>query len=181
MEGQISSIGFGRLSPLSLITMAVVFLGVALPSSDAVGKQKTLKELIVGTWTYVSVDTVRPDGSRVPMYGLNPRGLASFDSNGRYMLLVARPDQPKFASNNRTECTPEENNAVLRGSIAHFGRYTVNEADKTITFHIETSTFPNLNGVEQKLPLTLSGDQLKWTALVASGGGSGEAVLNRAK
>jgi hypothetical protein len=29
--------------------MALLFLGVTLPSSDAVGQQKTLKEQVVGT------------------------------------------------------------------------------------------------------------------------------------
>lgn len=169
-----------RLSTLTLTTMALLFLGVALPSGDAIGQQKTLKEQLVGTWTYVSVDTVRPDGSRVPIFGPNPQGRASFDSNGRYMLLTARSGQPKFASNNRMEATPEEYKAVVQGSIAHFGRYTVNEADKTITFHIETSTFPNWNGAEQTRPFTLTGDELKWTT-AASSGGSAEVVLKRAK
>jgi len=169
-----------RLSTLALTTIAMLFLGVALPSGEAVGQEKTLKEQLVGTWTYVSVDTVRPDGSRTPMFGPNPQGLASFDGNGRYILLTSRSGQPKFASNNRTEGTPEEYKAVVQGTIAHFGRYTVNEAEKTITFHIETSTFPNWNGVEQKRPFTLTGDELRWTT-AASSGGSAEVVLKRVK
>lgn len=169
-----------RPGPLTLTTMALLFLGVSLLSGDAAGQEKTLKEQIVGTWTYVSVDTVRPDGSRVPMFGPNPRGLASFDGDGNYILLTTRPGQPKFASNNRMEGTPEEYKAVVQGSIAHFGRYTVNEAEKTITFHIEASTFPNWNGVEQKRPVTLTGDELRWTT-AASGGGSAEVVLKRAR
>ena len=80
----------------------------------------------------------------------------------------------------RIEGTPEENKAVVQGSISHFGRYTVNDADKTITFHIETSTFPNWNGTEQKRPFTVTGDELKWTT-AASSGGSAEVVLKRAK
>ncbi len=168
-----------RILPLTI--MALLFLGVGLLSSDAVGQQQTLKKQLVGTWTYVSVDTVRPDGSRMPMYGSNPQGLAIFDGNGFYAIVLARSGQPKFASNDRMEGTPEENRAVVQGSIAHFGRYTVNEADKTITFHIETSTFPNWNGAEQRRPFTLTGDQLKWTTPAASGGGSGEVVLKRAK
>ena len=168
-----------RLSLLTLPTMALLFLVVVLPSGDAVGQEKTLKEQLVGTWTYVSVDTVNPDGSRVPMYGPNPQGLASFDSNGRYILLTARSGQLKFASNNRMEGTPEEYKAVVQGMIAHFGRYTVNETDKTITFHIETSSFPNWNGIEQKRPFTLTGDELKWTT-AGSSGGLAEVVLKRA-
>lgn len=169
-----------RLSLLALTTMALLFLGVALTPGDVVGQEKTLKEQLVGTWTYVSVDTVNPDGSRVPMYGPNPQGLASFDSNGHYILLTARTGQPKFASNNRMEGTSEEYKAVVQGMIAHFGRYTVNEADKTITFHIEISTFPNWNGIEQKRPVTVKGDELKWTT-PGSSGGMAEVVLKRAK
>jgi hypothetical protein len=170
-----------RLSTLTMTTIAIVLLGLGLPSGDAAGQQKTLREQLVGAWTYVSVDTVRPDGSRTPMFGPNPQGLVIFDGNGRYALVNARSDQLKFASNNRMEGTPEENKSVVQGSIAHFGRYAVNEADKTITFHIETSTFPNWNGLEQKRPFTLTRDELKWTTLAASGGGSGEVVLKRAR
>lgn len=169
-----------RPSTLTRSTMALLFLGVTLTSVDAVGQEKTLKEQLVGTWTYVSVDTVNPDGSRVPMYGPNPQGLASFDGNGRYILLTARSGLSKFTSNNRMEGTPEEYKAVVQGMIAHFGRYTVNETDKTITFHIEISSFPNWNGIEQKRPFTLTGDELKWTT-AGSSGGLAEVVLKRAK
>jgi hypothetical protein len=169
-----------RSSTLTPVAMALLFLGTALPSGDAVGQQKTLREQLVGTWSYVSVDIVRPDGSRIPLFGPNPSGLASFDSNGRYLLLTARTGQPKFASNNRMEGTAEENKTSVHGSIAHFGRYTVNEADKTITFHIETSTFPNWNGAAQKRPFIVTRDELKWTT-AASSGGTAEVVLKRAK
>ncbi len=115
------------------------------------------------------------------MYGPNPQGLVIFDGNGHYALVNARADQPKIASNNRMEGTPEEYKAIVQGSIAHFGRYTRNEADKTITFQIQTSTFPNWNGTVQKRPFILMGDELRWTTPAASGGGSGEVVLRRAK
>jgi hypothetical protein len=84
----------------------------------------TLKDQVVGTWAYVSVDTVRPDGTRQPMYGTNPQGLAVFDGSGHYILMASRADIAKFASANRTEGTPEENRAVVQGMIAHFGTYT---------------------------------------------------------
>ena len=52
-----------RRSILSIPAMTV--LGLALAPSSAVSQQKSLKEQIVGSWTYASADTVRPDGSRV--------------------------------------------------------------------------------------------------------------------
>ena len=39
-----------RLTPLTLTTLALLFLGVALPSGDAVGQEKTLKEQLVGNF-----------------------------------------------------------------------------------------------------------------------------------
>jgi hypothetical protein len=158
-----------------------LFLAFALPAGQAASPQKSLDEQIAGAWTYVAVDTVRPDGSRTPMYGANPQGLVIFDGHGHYALVNARADLPKFASNNRMEGTPQEYQAIAQGSIAHFGSYTINEADKTITFRIEASTFPNWDGAVQKRPLTLAGDELRWMTPAASGGGSGEVVLRRAK
>ena len=70
-----------------------------------------------------------------------------FDENGRYTLILLRPDLPPFGSNNRTAGTPEENRAVVQGSIAHFGTYAV-EGD-TLVFRVEAATFPNWNGAEQ--------------------------------
>ena len=165
----------------ALSSIPALLLGIALPSDDAFAQQKSLNEQIVGAWTYLSVDTVRHDGSRVAMYGPNPQGVVIFDGTGHYALVNARADLPRFASNNRLQGTPEEHKSVVLGSIAHFGTYTVNEADKTITFHIQTSTFPNWNGVEQKRPFSLVGDELKWTTPSASGGGTGEIVLKRTK
>jgi hypothetical protein len=162
------------------IITALVFMGIALQSGDA-KSQKTLSEQLAGAWTYVTVDTVRPDGSRTPMYGPNPQGLVIFDGHGHYALVNSRADLPKYGSNDRMTGTAEEYMTIVQGSIAHFGSYTVNEADKTITFHIATSTFPNWNGVEQRRPFVLSGDDLRWTTPAASGGGSGEIVLKRAK
>lgn len=168
------------LDTLALRAMALAVLAGILPAGDAAGQDRSLKDQLVGTWTYVSVDIVRPDGSRVPLFGPNPSGFASFDGNGRYVLLTARSDMPKFAANNRNAGTAEENRAVVQGSIAHFGKFTVNEADKTITFHIETSTFPNWNGTEQKRPFILTANELKWVT-AASSGGTAEVVLKRAR
>jgi hypothetical protein len=136
---------------------------------------------VVGAWDYVSAETVRPDGTKSPTFGPNPKGIVMFEANGHYALIVTRSGQPKFASNNRMQGTPDENKEIVQGSISHFGTYGVNEADKTITFHIQTSTFPNWDGMDQKRPFTLSGDELKYTVPAASGGGTAEVVLKRIK
>jgi len=82
---------------------------------------------------------------------------------------------------NRTTAIPEENKAIVGGSLTHFGTLSVNAADKTFTFKIETATFPNWDGTEQKRPFTITGDELKYTVAAASGGGSATVVWKRAK
>jgi hypothetical protein len=89
-------------------------------------------------------------------------------------------DIAKFGSGDRTEGTTEENKAAVQGMIAHFGTYMVHEADRTITFHVTASSFPNWDGVEQKRPFTVDGERLRWETR-ASSGGTAEVVLRRLK
>ncbi len=163
-----------------VVGLAIAVLAAWLPTAIARAEPGSLREQIVGTWTYVFVDVVRPDGTRQPMYGPHPRGIAVFDAAGHYMLLTARAELAKFAVNNRLEGTADENRAVVHGSIAHFGRYEVDDAARTITFHIETSTFPNWNGTDQRRPASISGDTLTWMT-PGSSGGTAEVVLQRAR
>jgi hypothetical protein len=157
--------------------MALLFLGVVLAAGDAFAQ--TAKDL-TGTWTLVSATTEK-DGNKTDIYGPNPKGILTVDANGRYVIAFARAGLPKVASNNRTTATPEENKAIVQGSLTHFGTLFVNAVDKTFTFKIETSTFPNWDGTEQKRAFTVTGDELKYTVPAASGGGTGTAVWKRAK
>ena len=108
-----------RRTTFTVGTLALMYLGVALPG---VANAQTAKEY-VGTWTLVSSDTVRPDGSKVPTFGGKATGTLIFSSDGRFSYLFSRADLPKFASNNRNTGTPAENAAVVQGSIATYGTY----------------------------------------------------------
>ena len=75
-----------------------------------------------------------------------------------------------------------ENQATTRGTLSYFGTYAVNEQDRTLTFHIESSSFPNLNDTDQKRTLALSGDDLILENLAPRrGSGSTLQVWERAK
>ena len=158
-----------------------LLIGVAVSAAFTTSAFAQTAKDIVGTWNYVSAETVAPDGKRTPTFGPSPKGIVIFAADGHYALIVTRADAPKFASNSRMQGTPDEHKAIVQGTISHFGKYTVNEADKTITFQVKTSTFPNWDGIDQKRPFTLSGDELKYTVPAASGGGTAEVVLKRIK
>jgi hypothetical protein len=158
---------------------AITTLAFTLPSSSALSQQKSMKEQLVGTWTFVSSTTKLPDGS--PAWGTNPKGLLIFTANGYFSSQIVRSDLPKFASKNRAQGTPEENKAVVQGTIGTFGTYTVDEAKKTYTLKFEGSSFPNRVGTEQTRPFTITGDELKVTNPLTTVGGSSEIVSRRAK
>src|SRR5207245_7025541 len=120
-------------------------------------------------------------GKKSHTLGPKPKGILIVDANGRYVIAFSRADLPKVASNNRTTATAEENKAIVGGSLTHFGTLSINAADKTFTFKIETATFPNWNGTEQKRPFTVTGDELKYTVAAASGGGTATVVWKRAR
>jgi hypothetical protein len=159
-----------------IITLATIALslGVALPGAAIA---QTAQDL-VGAWTSVSNINIRQDGSKVPVFGPNGKGMAIFESNGRFAIVNMNPDVSKFASNNRAQGTAAENKAAVEGGIALFGTYTV--VDKILTLKIEGSTYPNWTGTEQKRNLMLSGDELKYS-LAASVGGTAEVTYKRVK
>jgi hypothetical protein len=51
---------------------AMTALGLAVLSGSVVAQQKSFKEQLVGTWTLVSSDQMRPDGSKLKQFGANP-------------------------------------------------------------------------------------------------------------
>ena len=154
--------------------MSFVLFGTAVPANA-----QTLKQQLVGTWTFVSSTTKLPNGS--PAWGTNPKGLLIFTENGHFSSQIVRSDLPKFASKNRAQGTPEENKAVVQGSIGTFGTYTVDETKKTYTLKFEGSSFPNRVGAEQTRPFTIAGDELKVTNPSTTVGGSSDIIYKRAK
>ena len=164
------------------LTALAFRLGTVLPVGKAVGEQtgSALKDQLLGTWMLVSASNERQDGNKVDTFGPNPIGILVFDGNGRFSLQEWRSDLPKFASNNRLEGTTEENKAIVQGSICYFGKYTLDEAAKALTFHLEGGSFPNWNGTSQKRSFTLTDDELALSG-VSSFGRPFRNVWKRAK
>jgi hypothetical protein len=152
------------------ILAAVVFFASAMLSEGSLAQpqSRSLKEEIVGTWSAVS-QYVDQDGKKLEPFG--PKGMVVYDSNGRFILVLQRASLPNFASNNRMTGTAEENKAVVQGSIAYFGRYSVNENDQKINLHYDGSTYPNWDGEDQTRLISITGDQLSISSPVSAVGG----------
>ena len=156
--------------------LAVVAATMALSGSA----QAQAKGDLHGTWVLVSSVTEK-EGKKTEQFGSGAIGMMTLDATGHFMLTIIGPDLPRFASNNRADGTPEENKAVMSKSIAMLGSYSHNEADETLTFKVESSTFPNWNGTQQKrVIVAASKDELKYITPTASSGGVGTVTWRRA-
>lgn len=168
-----------------LLTFQAIYAQKPLPkgakSKDKAVSQDSVKEKLVGTWTLVLVDNILPDGKRTQPYGANPKGILMFDKDGNYSIQILRAERTKFASNDKSQGTAEENKVLVLGNNSHFGKYSVNEKDSTITFYIEHAFFPNWEGTEQKRLFTLTSNELKYTVPTTTNGAgvTGEVVWKR--
>jgi hypothetical protein len=165
-----------RRSLLSL--SALTALGLALAPGDTVAQTaKINKAQLVGSWTLVANSNTNATSRN---FGPND-GVLIFDGS-RFSLQLVRSDLPKFGSNNRDTGTPDENKAVVQGSITYFGTYSVNDTDGVLTLHIERCSFPNWNGTDQKRIIALlNAEDLKYTNPAASVGGTAELAWKRVK
>ena len=168
-----------RRTVLMMVLTTAIWLGFEPP---AVAQQKSLKEQLVGTWTFVSALDVHPDGKKTDRWGASAKGIFMFDQHGHFAQFITRADLPKFSAGTADKGTAEEAKAVLSGFVASFGTYTVDEADKTVTTHVEGSVFPNLIGREQKRSISaLTADELKYSNPTTSMGLVAEATWKRVK
>ena len=156
----------------------IAALALCTSITTARAEAQTAQDL-AGTWTLASA-TIRSGEVKMDMFGPDPSGTLMFGRDGHYALIFLRRDLPKLTSNNRLSQTVEESRDITKGSIAHFGTYAVDETGKFLVLRIESSTFPNWAGAEQRRPFSLSGDELTYISPGSSGVAT-EIVLRRAK
>src|SRR6201747_2244713 len=135
----------------------------------------SLKDQIVGSWNFVVAEVTAPDGKKSFPFGETPKGILIFTADGRFAQIHVAGDVPRIASNNRMTGTPEEYAEIMRRSLSVFGTYSVDEANKTVSYNIVSSSFPNWEGEMQTRAIDkLTSDEFVNTnTTVAGGRGSG--------
>jgi hypothetical protein len=167
--------------------MRVLAVGIALGlGAGAAFAQpaKSLREHIVGTWDFVVAEITTADGKKSFPFGQRPKGMLVFTADGHFSQVHVSGDLPRIEGNNRLGGTPEQNTAIVHGSLALVGTYSVDEAKKTLTFNIVASTFPNQWGTSQTRTIDLlTADEFRNTNPAASRDGPAVAanIYRRAK
>jgi hypothetical protein len=143
--------------------------------------QSSLRQQLVGTWTYVNAYNILPDGKRIEPQGQNGKGIMVMDAAGRFVWSLIRADLPKFGSNNRQTGTDTENRGVAQGVLTYYGTYDVDDFGKTLLMRIEYSSYPNFNGQQQHREIKLENDELTVINSAGASGGTAYVIWRRLK
>jgi hypothetical protein len=167
------------------VKILVTVLGLAIGVGAAAGQSTLLlRDQLVGTWSFVIAEITAANGMKSLPFGDKPKGMPIFTADGHFSQVHIAGGLPKIASNNRIAGTAEDNKAIVAGTLALFGTYSVDEGKRTLTFNIEGSTFPNAEGTVQTRAIDLlTADEFRNTNPGASRDGPVVAmnVYRRAK
>jgi hypothetical protein len=131
------------MKALTAIGLSATFAaGLALLQGSAVAQQKSLKEQIQGPWSLASCNSTTAKGEKSAYCANNPRGILILAGNGNYAFTT-------IAGGRKDTDAP--------GANANFGTWSVNEADKTVTFHIVEAINTANEGRDVKLNISLNG------------------------
>ena len=147
------TLSIGGITSLVLLAMGVTSGGARAEKQPSA---------LAGSWTLVAADVLHPDGARGRDYGGSPRGLMIVDAQGRYSAQIYKSERPRFAAGEKQKGTPAEFEAAVMGASCHFGTIEMDPARRTLTYHIEASSFPNWEGTQQVREYELKGDELSY-------------------
>jgi hypothetical protein len=138
----------------------LVLLCFATSHRSAVAEgERPLGARLVGHWSLVSLEVASGEAVEYPL-GRDVSGLIMYDEAGHMAVQIMQANRPRFASGDQATGTPAELAAAVRGYIAYFGTYSVDEGARIVTHHLTGSLFPNWVGTEQRRQVALVGDQL---------------------
>lgn len=165
-----------RLSLIRLAAAATLLLAAATSNAE----QKPNK--VAGTWNLIAA-TVENDGVTSYPYGPEPRGRLVFTPDLYFVEFLHDPRIPRFQSNQRGGGTDAENRAVMAGSLALYGRYTVDAQGDFSGNTVEGSSFPNWTGdvrTTQELRMEVEGERMI-ESFQRPGGAKVRLVFQRAR
>ena len=133
-------------------------------------------DLFHGLWHLVDVNFYNVNNEIVKLYGESPRGMILYDAQGRVTVQIMQRDRPPLPKTRTAENALADYVTILRGYVAYFGTYDVDETARTVTHHLEGSLIPDWVGTDlvrqyefaddnQKLILTTAPSALRGATL----------------
>jgi Lipocalin-like domain len=127
-------------------------------SANAFG-QSDLKSQLVGAYSLASVYDQLADGKKNDTWGAGVEGSAIFTPSGMFSVQIMAA--------NRHSGSGQGPRDPIGQMVTYYGTYTIDDASKTIAYHIQNSSFPAWNGIERKATIeSLTGSDLDTTTTV---------------
>lgn len=111
---------------------------------------------LVGSWRLRHWVAIADDGSETLPMGDGPEGVLVYSNDGTMVVLMARADRSRIASDDVTGGTEAERAEAFASFISYGGRFEV--AGDLVSHHVEMSQFPNWVGTVQRRRWQLDDD-----------------------
>lgn len=139
-------------------------------TSEKHSDERSVRELLIGSWRLVSRESRRGTGEIEGDPGLAtvPLGVLIYDRSGHVAAQLSRRDRTVAMIGEEcqmaatTKGTPDTAQTIL-GYDAYFGTYTINEKEGIVTHHLDAALFPGDVGKDIQRHFKVSGDQLTIT------------------
>lgn len=127
---------------------------------------------IVGTWRLVKFEDVE-DGKTIHRFGEKPLGLFIYTADGHVAIQIANPDNPNCLAPSKKNgpgrkddlelpaCTAAQMQALLDGTVAYWGTYSVDKATGEVIHHVKSDLSNGYIGTDQRRRFILTGDRLE--------------------
>jgi hypothetical protein len=121
--------------------------------------QDDLKARVPGVYTLAAVYDQLADGKKNDTWGTGVQGRAIFTPSGYFSITIA--------SANRKPTAGETPRDPVGPIVSYYGTYQVDEASKTLNYHLEQATFPGWNNFDRHATIeTASATELNFVSLV---------------
>jgi hypothetical protein len=135
---------------LAPCTVAFLGLGCSLVSHTAFGETPSLRDSLVGAWTITAVKNQYDDGTTRNVFGAGVTGRYVFGRDGVFSETIIGEPRGDLKSGD-----PRRPDAYV---VVNLGHYTVDEANRSISYKIDRAAFSPRNGSERSLIATVKGD-----------------------
>jgi hypothetical protein len=122
------------------LVVAIALNGVAPTQA-----QVSLQSQLTGTWKLTASYEIYADGHKTEFFK-NAQGVAEFTPGGTFIFEEMGGD--------RTPIPGTFPPQPVGPAIAFYATYTVDEQNKTYTYHVQQSTFPQWNGASRTSTIT---------------------------
>jgi hypothetical protein len=101
---------------------------VTIATAPVFASAQSVHERIVGTYRL----------ARYAGHGEEPIGRISYDAAGRMWAMLLPPGRAPLDR----DSAPEQYRDTMRGVVAYYGRYTIDEANQRVVHHVEAASNP---------------------------------------